>query len=121
MTLLEPNAEVRRLEEGREFFDLSAQNQSKRLLALLSHPKSWLQACALMEVSQRKELGLRDEVLTCSASSDELVRETALYSLWQLDSPAQMRKTAERHMRDKSIRVSRYAAWLVKQAINAGS
>ncbi len=121
MTLLEPNAEVRRLEEGREFFNLSVQNQSKRLLALLSHPKTWLQACALMEVSQRKELGLRDEVLTCSASSDELVRETALYSLWQLDPPAKVRKTAERHMRDKSIRVSRYAAWLVKQAINAGS
>ena len=115
LPLLDETLKDDRTEVGVEAFGLERLDLRQRLHALMEEKQAWLTCCAVFTAGQMQAEDLSADVLACTASDFPLVRETALLALGQLMPRDKLRSTLNRHLKDPSSRVRRFANWLAER------
>jgi AAA family ATP:ADP antiporter len=81
LPLLEESSVDAQLAGARTLLGISVAAREDALRRLLQMPDTWLKACALHEVGEKRVLALVDECRTLAAAADPLINETAAWAV----------------------------------------
>jgi hypothetical protein len=81
LPLLEESSPAALLERAKVLFGMETVSRNDGLRGLLEEPDSWLKACALHEVGEKRIRELLDQCRALVADGDPLIRETAAWAV----------------------------------------